>query len=71
MLGLIRSVQAWACLSNWSASHITIASSCAAVLDSRWYQAQMMAREGVIIDRSTLSFWIGYAAAEEFARLDQ
>ncbi len=23
-----------------------------------------MAREGVIIDRSTLSFWIGYAAAE-------
>ena len=27
-------------------------------------QAQMMAREGVIIDRSTLSFWIGYAAAE-------
>jgi transposase len=27
-------------------------------------QAQMMARGGVIIDRSTLSFWIGYAAAE-------
>ena len=27
-------------------------------------QAQMMAREGVIIERSTLSFWIGYAAAE-------
>ena len=27
-------------------------------------QAQMMAREGVIIDRSTLSFWVGYAAAE-------
>jgi transposase len=27
-------------------------------------QAQMMAREGVIIERSTLSSWIGYAAAE-------
>ena len=27
-------------------------------------QAQMMARQGVIIDRSTLSFWMGYAAAE-------
>jgi len=27
-------------------------------------QAQMMARQGVILDRSTLSFWIGYAAAE-------
>src|SRR5277367_6299964 len=27
-------------------------------------QAQMMAREGVIIERSTLSFWVGYAAAE-------
>jgi len=27
-------------------------------------QAQMMARQGVIVDRSTLSFWIGYAAAE-------
>ena len=27
-------------------------------------QAQMMAREGVVIERSTLSFWIGYAAAE-------
>jgi transposase len=27
-------------------------------------QAQMMARQGVILDRATLSFWIGYAAAE-------
>lgn len=27
-------------------------------------QAQMMARQGVVIDRSTLSFWMGYAAAE-------
>jgi hypothetical protein len=27
-------------------------------------QAQMMAREGVIIGRATLSFWVGYAAAE-------
>jgi hypothetical protein len=27
-------------------------------------QAQMIARQGVILDRSTLSFWIGYAAAE-------
>src|SRR5450432_2985473 len=26
--------------------------------------AQIMARQGVIIDRSTLSFWMGYAAAE-------
>jgi transposase len=24
----------------------------------------MMARQGVIIERSTLSFWMGYAAAE-------
>jgi transposase len=27
-------------------------------------QAQMMARQGVAIDRSTLAFWVGYAAAE-------
>lgn len=27
-------------------------------------QAQMMARQGVVLDRSTLSFWMGYAAAE-------
>jgi transposase len=27
-------------------------------------QSQMMARQGVLVDRSTLSFWIGYAAAE-------
>src|SRR3954453_21773670 len=27
-------------------------------------QAQMMARQGVDLDRSTLSFWTGYAAAE-------
>jgi transposase len=27
-------------------------------------QAQMMARQGVPLDRSTLSFWMGYAAAE-------
>ena len=27
-------------------------------------QAQMMARQGVMLDRSTLAFWIGYAAAE-------
>ena len=27
-------------------------------------QAQMMARQGVILERSTLSFWMGYAAAE-------
>jgi transposase len=27
-------------------------------------QAQMMARQGVLLDRSTLSFWMGYAAAE-------
>ena len=27
-------------------------------------QAQMMARQGVALDRSTLSFWMGYAAAE-------
>jgi transposase len=26
--------------------------------------AQIMARQGVIIERSTLSFWMGYAAAE-------
>jgi transposase len=24
----------------------------------------MMARQGVTIDRSTLAFWVGYAAAE-------
>jgi transposase len=27
-------------------------------------QAQMMERQGVLIDRATLSFWMGYAAAE-------
>jgi transposase len=27
-------------------------------------QAQILARQGVILDRSTLSFWMGYAAAE-------
>lgn len=27
-------------------------------------QAQMMARQGIEIDRSTLAFWVGYAAAE-------
>jgi transposase len=27
-------------------------------------QAQILARQGVMIDRSTLSFWMGYAAAE-------
>jgi transposase len=27
-------------------------------------QAQMMVRQGMILDRSTLSFWTGYAAAE-------
>ena len=27
-------------------------------------QAQMMQRQGVILERSTLSFWMGYAAAE-------
>ncbi len=27
-------------------------------------QAQMMARQGLTIDRSTLAFWVGYAAAE-------
>jgi transposase len=27
-------------------------------------QAQMMQRQGVLIDRATLSFWMGYAAAE-------
>ena len=27
-------------------------------------QAQMMARQGVDLDRSTLAFWVGYAAAE-------
>jgi transposase len=27
-------------------------------------QTQIMARQGVMIDRSTLSFWLGYAAAE-------
>jgi transposase len=27
-------------------------------------QTQILARQGVIIDRSTLSFWMGYAAAE-------
>jgi transposase len=27
-------------------------------------QAQMLARQGVMLDRSTLSFWMGYAAAE-------
>ncbi len=27
-------------------------------------QAQMMARQGVLLDRSTLAFWVGYAAAE-------
>jgi hypothetical protein len=27
-------------------------------------QAQMMQRQGVLIDRATLSFWTGYAAAE-------
>ena len=27
-------------------------------------QAQIMARQGVILDRSTLAFWMGYAAAE-------
>ena len=27
-------------------------------------QAQMLARQGISIDRSTLAFWVGYAAAE-------
>src|SRR5260370_24885663 len=27
-------------------------------------QAQIMQRQGVILERSTLSFWMGYAAAE-------
>jgi transposase len=27
-------------------------------------QAQIMARQGVMLERSTLSFWMGYAAAE-------
>jgi len=27
-------------------------------------QAQMMSRQGVMLDRSTLAFWMGYAAAE-------
>ena len=27
-------------------------------------QAQMLARQGVTLERSTLSFWMGYAAAE-------
>src|SRR5271167_955417 len=27
-------------------------------------QAQILARQGVILERSTLSFWMGYAAAE-------
>ena len=27
-------------------------------------QAQIMARQGIILERSTLSFWMGYAAAE-------
>jgi transposase len=27
-------------------------------------QAQMMARQGVMLDRSTLAHWVGYAAAE-------
>jgi transposase len=27
-------------------------------------QAQILARQGIILDRSTLSFWMGYAAAE-------
>jgi transposase len=27
-------------------------------------QAQIIARQGVVLDRSTLSFWMGYAAAE-------
>jgi transposase len=27
-------------------------------------QAQMMSRQGVLLDRSTLAFWMGYAAAE-------
>jgi transposase len=27
-------------------------------------QSQMMARQGVLLDRSTLAFWMGYAAAE-------
>jgi transposase len=26
--------------------------------------AQMMARQGVMLERSTLAFWMGYAAAE-------
>ena len=30
----------------------------------RTRQAQILARQGVIIERSTLSFWMGYAAAE-------
>ena len=27
-------------------------------------QSQVLARQGIVIDRSTLAFWIGYAAAE-------
>jgi hypothetical protein len=27
-------------------------------------QAQIMARQGVLLDRSTLAFWVGYAATE-------
>jgi transposase len=29
-----------------------------------YWQAQILARQGVILERSTLSFWMGYAAAE-------
>ena len=27
-------------------------------------QAQILARQGVLLDRATLAFWVGYAAAE-------
>ena len=27
-------------------------------------QSQILARQGIVIDRSTLAFWVGYAAAE-------
>jgi transposase len=32
--------------------------------DHLYRQAKMLSRQGIDIDRSTLAFWVGYAAAE-------
>jgi hypothetical protein len=43
-------------------AHVAVARF--ADLQPLYRQAQMMSRQGVLLDRSTLAFWMGYAAAE-------